>query len=37
MALELNEYDKLIVQLHSPERILLGVPMDTKYPSLGDQ
>ncbi|MGQ0858255.1 hypothetical protein ACT4YP_14105 [Acinetobacter baumannii] len=36
MALELNEYDKLMAQLHSPERVLLGVPMDTKLPSSGD-
>ncbi|WP_284085625.1 hypothetical protein [Acinetobacter pittii] len=36
MALELNEYDKLMAQLHSPERILLGVPIDTKHPSSGD-
>lgn len=37
ISLEFNEYLKLMVLLHSPERVLLGVPMDTKHPSLGDQ
>ncbi|WPP87164.1 hypothetical protein [Acinetobacter pittii] len=36
ISLEFNEYLKLMAQLHSPERVLLGVPMDTKHPSSGD-
>ncbi|WP_421833907.1 hypothetical protein ACOQNJ_11440 [Acinetobacter baumannii] len=35
ISLELNEYLKLMAQLHSPERVLLGVPMDIKQPSSG--
>ncbi|WP_427837836.1 hypothetical protein ABUS21_11380 [Acinetobacter baumannii] len=37
ISLEFNEYLKLMAQLHSPERVLLGIPMDTKHPSPGDQ
>lgn len=37
ISLEFNEYLKLMAQLHSSERVLLGVPMDTKHPSSGDQ
>ncbi|WP_342450523.1 hypothetical protein [Acinetobacter nosocomialis] len=36
VSLELNEYLKLMAQLHSPERVLLGIPMDIKQPSSGD-
>lgn len=36
ISLELNEYLKLMAQLHSPERVLLGVPMDTKHTPSGD-
>ena len=36
ISLEFNEYLKLMVQLHSPERVLLSAPMDTKPPSSGD-
>ncbi|ENW5232637.1 MULTISPECIES: hypothetical protein [Acinetobacter calcoaceticus/baumannii complex] len=37
ISLEFNEYLKLMAQLYSPERVLLGIPMDTKHPSSGDQ
>lgn len=37
ISLEFNEYLKLISQLHSTERVLLGIPMDTKHTSSGDQ
>ncbi|MBD1220020.1 hypothetical protein IDM30_05950 [Acinetobacter seifertii] len=37
MALELNEYNKLMAHLHNPERVLLSILMDTKHPSSGDQ
>ncbi|MDC5624811.1 hypothetical protein OFN08_10200 [Acinetobacter baumannii] len=37
ISLEFNEYLKLMAQLHSPERALLGIPMDTKHTSSGDQ
>ncbi|MCH7318588.1 hypothetical protein MMP64_11675 [Acinetobacter sp. ANC 5659] len=35
ISLEFNEYLKLMAQLHSTERVLLGVPMDTKHTSSG--
>lgn len=36
ISLEFNEYLKLMAQLHSPERVLLSVTMDTKHTPSGD-
>lgn len=36
ISLEFNQYLKLMAQLHSPERVLLSVTMDTKHTPSGD-